>query len=150
MSHRAPATIAEPYIEIDRVAMTNEAYGQPAAPTQRRSALSIEQWLTTEIAARLGVEHGELDPEVPLMDYGLDSFHATTLSGDLGRFVGHELSPSLLWECPTIRALSREIATEGSGPTRVAGAADEAAAPTCDPTNATGCDQELTCDPNPK
>ena len=75
-------------------------------------ATKIQEWLLREIAERMGMQASELDPNVPLIDYGLDSFHATTLSGELSRFLGRDLSPSLLWECPTIRALSQYLVRE--------------------------------------
>ena len=37
---------------------------------------------------------------------------ATRLSGDLGRHLGRELSPVLVWDYPTITDLSRHLAGE--------------------------------------
>jgi acyl carrier protein len=71
-----------------------------------RTEEEIERWLTKEIAERLTIDAAQVDPEVPLMDYGLDSFHALTMSGELGRRINREVSPDLLWDYPTIRAIA--------------------------------------------
>ena len=76
------------------------------------SAAGIQQWLVREVATELKMETSQLDPSVPLADYGLDSIRATTLSGTLGRHLGRKLSPALLWDYPSISALSRYLAGE--------------------------------------
>ena len=76
------------------------------------SAAEIREWLVREMSKRLGVSASDLDPHASLLDYGLDSFHATTLAGELGRLLGRKLSPVLLWDYPTIDRLSRHLAGE--------------------------------------
>jgi acyl carrier protein len=86
------------------------------------SAAGIQDWLMREVARELSVEISQLDPSVPLADYGLDSIRATTLSGTLGRHLGRNLSPVLIWDYPSIGALSRYLAGE---PVERAGAGGE-------------------------
>ena len=76
------------------------------------STKGIQDWLLREVAKELSLEVSQVDPTVPLADYGLDSIRATTLSGALGRHLGRQLSPVLLWDYPSIDTLSRHLAGE--------------------------------------
>ncbi|MEU8361303.1 SDR family NAD(P)-dependent oxidoreductase [Nonomuraea sp. NPDC048882] len=54
------------------------------------------------LVSRLG-EH--VDPDRPLGEYGLSSREAVAVAGELGELVGRDLSPTLLWDHPTINRL---------------------------------------------
>ncbi|CAM5362413.1 Acyltransferase domain-containing protein (Fragment) OS=Streptomyces tendae OX=1932 GN=GUR47_00005 PE=4 SV=1 [Streptomyces tendae] len=58
-----------------------------------------------------------LDARQPLADLGLSSKDAVVVVGELREWLGEDLSPAVLWEHPTPRALARHLA----------GAADDAA-----------------------
>ncbi|CAM5362032.1 Phthiocerol/phenolphthiocerol synthesis polyketide synthase type I PpsA [Streptomyces tendae] len=60
-----------------------------------------------------------LDARQPLADLGLSSKDAVVVVGELREWLGEDLSPAVLWEHPTPRALARHLA----------GAADDAARP---------------------
>ncbi|MEV0614527.1 SDR family NAD(P)-dependent oxidoreductase [Nonomuraea sp. NPDC050404] len=60
------------------------------------------------LVERLG-EH--VDPDRPLGEYGLSSRESVAVAGELAGLLGRELSPTLLWEHPTINRLARALST---------------------------------------
>jgi len=74
-------------------------------------AAAIRAWLTARI--------GDVDPDRPLHETGLSSRDATSLAADLGAFVGRPLSPTLVWQHPTITALADHLSTVDSAPAYV-------------------------------
>ena len=80
-------------------------------PAVQRAA-EIEAWLVGRIAAQLSAAPASVEPERPFVDYGLDSVQAVTLVGELETWLGHSLSPTLIWDYPSIAALSRYLARE--------------------------------------
>jgi myxalamid-type polyketide synthase MxaD len=71
---------------------------------------SIQAWLVAKLSERLGFELHEIDVREPLASYGLGSTEAVSLAGELGERLGRQLSPALVYEYPTIEALSRHLA----------------------------------------
>ncbi|KDN18053.1 type I polyketide synthase [Amycolatopsis rifamycinica] len=69
-------------------------------------AAAIRAWLI----ARLG----DVDPDRPLHETGLSSRDATSLAADLGEFTGRPLSPTLVWQYPTITGLAAHLSTVDS------------------------------------
>ena len=70
----------------------------------------IRIWLTNQIADLLGVAPDEIDPSKSLESFGIASRDAITLVGDLENWTGLSLSPTLVYEYPTIDAIARHIA----------------------------------------
>ncbi|HEY53158.1 MAG TPA: acyltransferase domain-containing protein, partial [Caldilineae bacterium] len=85
---------------------------QPPEETPGFTAQEIQDWLIAQIAESVGMEPDEIDVREPLDAYGLSSRDAVTLSGDLEVWLGRRLSPTLVYEYPTIDALSRHLAGE--------------------------------------
>jgi acyl carrier protein len=75
-----------------------------------RSAREIEDGIADYLARILQIDRGAIDRRRPFAEYGLDSLAAVTLSGELERWLGRELSPTLAWDYPTIDALARHLA----------------------------------------
>ena len=77
-------------------------------------------WIDTlraSLARILGVT--DLDPERPLFDLGLGSLHAMRLAADLAVALGRPVSPTLLWEHPTLAGLAAHLAgAPASAPAR--------------------------------
>jgi acyl transferase domain-containing protein/acyl carrier protein len=81
-----------------------------------RSARDVEVWLFERLAERLGIPVSSIDAREPLASYGISSREAVVLSGELEEWLGRALSPTLLWEFPTIDALARHLsASETAG-----------------------------------
>ena len=89
-----------------------------------QTAQIIQAWLVSKIAQKLQVNPHNLDIREPLAHYGLDSVAAVSLSGDLENWLGRRLSPTLVYDYPSIEALARYLAKESktSAPTSKAGA----------------------------
>ncbi|GAA2264340.1 hypothetical protein GCM10010145_44530 [Streptomyces ruber] len=84
----------------------------------------------TEVAALLKVDARELDPDVELSEYGLDSIVMSQLANQLNEALGLELMPTVLFEHPTLRAFSTHLVEDHGpavaarlGPTRTPAAA---------------------------
>ena len=48
--------------------------------------------------------------QLPFVDYGLDSVQAVSIVGDLETWLGRSLSPTLIWDFPTIEDLAKHLA----------------------------------------
>lgn len=63
----------------------------------------------------LRIPVGDIQPAVPLAAMGLDSLAAAELTALIEDELSHELPPAVLFECPTIEALSRFIESRFAG-----------------------------------
>ncbi|AFZ00728.1 thioester reductase domain-containing protein [Calothrix sp. PCC 6303] len=82
------------------------------SPKKSMTAEEIQVWMAGKLAELLKVEVDEVDVNLPLEDYGLDSARAMVLVGQVEKKLGVELSPVLLWHYPTIAALSVRLAED--------------------------------------
>ncbi len=80
-----------------------------------KTAVEIQAWLTEQIAAILSISEDEIDPDETFDSFGLASRDAVSLSGDLEDYLERRLSPTLLYQYPTIRELAEHLA-EGEKP----------------------------------
>ncbi|HEY0301868.1 MAG TPA: AMP-binding protein, partial [Rhizomicrobium sp.] len=71
---------------------------------------TIQAWIVERLAAMLEMAPAEVDCHAPFSVFGLDSMKAVALSGDLETWLGRALPATLLWDYPTIDALSRHLA----------------------------------------
>ncbi len=92
----------------DPVTISLQSPGQPASPT----AAAIADWLVVKLAGPLGVSAREIDVTRPFASFGLGSLRAVALVGELEEWIGRPLSPTLLYEYPTVEALSRHLAAD--------------------------------------
>ena len=81
----------------------------------RVTADEVRQWLVTKVAEQLDVPPDEVSVERPWAEFGLDSRTAVALAGELEVFVGRELSPTLVWDYPTIEAVVQHVTAPVSG-----------------------------------
>ena len=100
-----PAPSTEPTGAMSADDVATGAVASPPAP-------EIAAWLRSRIAGVLGVDPGRLDVSQPLARYGLDSKRALTLAADLEGWLGRSLPATLLYEYPTIEALSAHLSGE--------------------------------------
>ncbi|HEX5758690.1 MAG TPA: type I polyketide synthase [Thermoanaerobaculia bacterium] len=75
-------------------------------------AAELQARLIAAVARRGGIDPGAVDPDQPLARYGLTSVESVALAADLESWLGRPLSPTLVWEHPTIGALVRHLAAE--------------------------------------
>lgn len=74
----------------------------------------LNVWLVEKTAALLQLPAHHVDPTQPFASQGLDSMGMLELTGDLAAHLGRELSPSLIWEHPTIVALASHLTLTSS------------------------------------
>jgi acyl carrier protein len=77
------------------------------SPTSRE----IEAWLVAAIARSLQVGVHQIDPRRPFADFGMDSVAAVELSGDLEEWLGRRISPTVVWDYPTVSLLAAHLAS---------------------------------------
>jgi thioesterase domain-containing protein/acyl carrier protein len=81
---------------------------------------ALRDLLVTRLAARLGVEPGEIDPQETFQSQGLDSSGAVRLIAELSEALGRTLSPTLIGAHPTLEALACFLAGGDAGPAQPA------------------------------
>ncbi|MCI0395168.1 MAG: acyltransferase domain-containing protein, partial [Chloroflexi bacterium] len=75
-------------------------------PENNGSAAAIRTWLRSQLSQRLGLEAEQISIREPFANFGLSSKQAVILLGDLELYLGRRLSPALVFEYPTIEALT--------------------------------------------
>lgn len=70
----------------------------------------IQTWLVTHLAEKLEIAPESINVKYPFDRYGLDSFAAVNLVGELEEWLACELSPTLPYEYPTVEGLTRYLA----------------------------------------
>lgn len=70
---------------------------------------TLRTWLTTRVATYAQRPVHEIQPGVPLAEYGLDSVYALTLTGDIEDHLGLAVEPTIMWDHPTIDALTNAL-----------------------------------------
>ncbi|MGV2826970.1 acyl carrier protein [Myxosarcina sp. GI1(2024)] len=74
-------------------------------PTQ----IEIQTWIVNYVAELLEVKPDKINVKIPFDRYRLDSSAAVGLAGDLGTWLDRELEPTLLYDYPTIKALTQHL-----------------------------------------
>ena len=102
--------------------MHTSPYAQ-AAPSAAESAYAvsisredIEQWLVCMLSESAGLDPQDIDVALPCSAYGLDSLTGVSLVGDLEVWLHVRLSPTLLWEMPSIAAVAQSVIGEWASP----------------------------------
>ncbi len=73
----------------------------------------IQNWLVSYLANLVEVNPDEIDITVPFDSYDLDSSAAVELSGELEDWLGINVSPTLLYDYPTVKTLAQYL-SEGN------------------------------------
>lgn len=73
---------------------------------------SLTTWLVDRVAIYLQREPGEIDPNEPLAEYGMDSVAALSLCGDVEEDFDLVLEPTVAWDYPTAAALAEHLAEQ--------------------------------------
>ncbi|GCF10239.1 hypothetical protein KDI_38030 [Dictyobacter arantiisoli] len=84
-------------------------------PNQASSSTqTIVNWIRMQIAQRTHLDPRDIDPSAPFVNYGLDSVAAVSLSGDLEQWLQRSLSPTLIYDYPSIDTLAHYLANPTS------------------------------------
>lgn len=81
-------------------------------PTPVNGTDAMRAWLTGRIAYYVERAPEDIDPDVKLVGYGLDSVFALTLCGDIEDEYGLEVDPTLAWDHPTVNAIVAALTAE--------------------------------------
>jgi polyketide synthase 12/myxalamid-type polyketide synthase MxaF len=92
------------------------------------SPAEVRAWIVAEVVRGLRIPEERVDPRERFRTYGVDSAFATALAARLGQWLGRSLPPTILWEHPTIDALTRHLTSP-----ETAVANTEASQPTSEP-----------------
>ncbi|MGW2723567.1 SDR family NAD(P)-dependent oxidoreductase [Streptomyces sp. NPDC001492] len=101
----------------------NESAMQPAEPSLT-TPQSVRAWLVSSVAEAAGLDPLTVDPHRPIAEFGLGSRQLVTLAAQLSELTGRTLSPSLVFDHPTVAALAEAVlgdapdATATTGPAR--------------------------------
>lgn len=76
----------------------------------------LVEWIREWMARELELSGDSVDPQRPLVSYGMDSIHSMMLVGDLEEQLGRRLPPTLTWDHPTVDALARHLAPAATPP----------------------------------
>jgi trans-AT polyketide synthase, acyltransferase and oxidoreductase domains len=79
------------------------------APRIEPAVEEVRAWLIAEIAAHLAVPEDEIDTAAPFVNFALDSAAAVLIMARLEKFLGRPLSPTLVWNYPTIDSLAAHL-----------------------------------------
>ncbi|MEU6552180.1 beta-ketoacyl synthase N-terminal-like domain-containing protein [Streptomyces sp. NPDC046915] len=77
----------------------------------------LRRWIVARVAEACFLDEDEVDPSLPLQDFGLSSRDAVELSGELEELLGRALPTTLLWDHPSIDRLVDALtdAQDGAG-----------------------------------
>lgn len=76
---------------------------------RRPSAATVRGWLIERIASQAERPVEEVDPTVPLTEFGLDSVSVLVVCADLEEYLGVPVDATMVWDHPTIAALSTAL-----------------------------------------
>jgi acyl carrier protein len=81
---------------------------------EKRTYEEIQSWLVNQIASLTFMEPARVDVQGTFNGFGLSSREAVMLSGDLEDWLGIRISPTIVYEYPTIEALARFLVKSAS------------------------------------
>jgi acyl carrier protein len=79
--------------------------------TDTVSQADIVDWLVLQLADQVGLDPSAIDIQKPCAEYGLDSIAGVSIAGDLEVWLDLQLSPTLLWDYPSIARVSQYLMT---------------------------------------
>ncbi len=82
------------------------------SPQFSETTQKIQNWLIAHIAQALKVQPQQVDVHAPFSQYGMDSVQAVNLSAELEDWLRRSLSPTLVYDYPTVDVLARYLAGE--------------------------------------
>ncbi|MFJ9458817.1 acyl carrier protein [Kitasatospora sp. NPDC101447] len=80
--------------------------------TDTHTVESLRTWLVDCVAAHLERPADTVDPAARLSDYGLDSLYVLSVAAELEDHLDISLDPTVMWDNPTIDALSAALVEE--------------------------------------
>jgi len=101
------------FIKMPAVSKIDNANSKADEHKNPPTAADIKDWLVCYIVELLEIEPDEVDITIPFDRYGLDSSAVVGMTGDLEDWLEYEIDPTLIYDYPTIEALSTHLSEEG-------------------------------------
>ncbi|GAB1543926.1 hypothetical protein NUACC21_66020 [Scytonema sp. NUACC21] len=92
------------------VSENNKADIEGERRIESKSAAEIQAWIVSYLAAQMEIDPDEVEVTIPFDSYGIDSLATVGMSDDLQGWLGRKLKPTLLYDYPTVEALSQHLA----------------------------------------
>jgi acyl carrier protein len=80
------------------------------ADRAEHSTDDLSDWLAERVAFYLDREPDDIDPTVPLAEYGVDSVYVVSVFGEVEERFGLVVEPTAAWDYPTLEALAEHLA----------------------------------------
>lgn len=84
-------------------------YARGETDTALKAEPTIEDWLVARLAASLHLERSTIDLHAPFASYGVDSVRGQGLLGELSEWLGEPISPTAIYEYPTVASLAAAL-----------------------------------------
>ncbi|MBZ8183324.1 acyl-CoA-binding protein [Oscillatoria salina] len=99
-------------VKLPAKAVPSEGLKSGQGKFSRRTATDIQAWLLAYLGELLELSTDEIDPASSFQSYGLSSAEGVGLIRDLSDWLGETLTPPLLFDYPTVAALSAHLAAK--------------------------------------
>lgn len=84
----------------------------PNQPDAQAPGITVRDWLVARLARQLNLSPAQIDVDKPFASSGLDSLAMVQIAGDLERWLGRPLSPTMLYSAPTITSLAHALTAQ--------------------------------------
>ena len=99
-------------LKPEEVTVQKAAKEAPTKIATKELQQQISKFLVEKIAKSYDAATTEIDVNEPLVDYGLDSLEAVNISNDLAKLIGRKISPTLVYDYPTIAQIASHLAED--------------------------------------
>ena len=106
-------TILAEWTAEPRDAEEGDAGRRPAPRGDAPDAAEVEAWLVQRIASRMRLPREQIDVNSPFLEFGMGSLDAVEIAADLEHWLSRPLSPTAIYNYPTISALACWLAGAG-------------------------------------
>jgi len=89
--------------------------GRSSSPPKERTADEVMDWIVTYLAGEMQVEPSAIDVSAPFDNLAVDSVTAVGMTGALEEWLGVSIDPMVVYDYPTIEAMSQYLAEQTGG-----------------------------------